>query len=237
MLYLFSLKKFHIDLLSITLLLLLLFFVASTHIGLRENPPSNNKKDTDYWLQPRELDKQYPQLISRNNWALDFIKIEEIINGLQFNSNKPILITDDMTEKLQLITAQLDHALATKEWKRLQFLIIKSLGNKNGNTVYELVDNYYHYQKAEVSFIDKIKQADNSDKLRLLNASKEKYHQLQIHYFGIETAKNLFNRQNKTTNYLNSRQIVILEKGLNRIQKKDRLLQLSNAYKQSLMQQ
>lgn len=224
------------DILSITLLLLLLFFVASTHIGLRENPPSHNKKDTNHWLQPSELDKQYPQLISRNNWVLDFIKIEEIIKGLQLNSNKQILITDDMTEKLQLITAQLDHNLANKEWKRLQFLIIQSLGDNTGKTVYELVDNYYHYRKEEASFIDKIKQANNSDKLSLLKASKEKYHQLQIHYFGIETAKKLFNRQNKTTNYLNSRQIVILEKGLNHTQKKDRLLQLSNVYKQSLMQ-
>lgn len=236
MLYKFSLTTIHSKFLSIVFLILTLIFVAQAHLDLRNIPPSNNEKDKTHWLQPVELNAQYPQLISKNNWKLEFIKIEEIIKDLQFSSNKELLINSDTAEKLQLITAQFDINLENKEWGRLEFLITQSLGNTNGKTFYKLVNSYYHYRKEEVSFLDRIKQADNNRKLTLLKESKETYLHLQTHYFGSNIASTLFSRQNKTTNYLNARNIIRLEQGLSNEQKKERLSLLSKNYKQSLMQ-
>jgi hypothetical protein len=237
MLYPFSLKAVHIKYFNITLLSVILFFVASEHIRLRDKPSPNNQVSSDHWLQPAELDVLYPQLISDDNWELDFIKIEEVIRNLKIDFNQELLINSDNADKLQLVIAQLDMNLPIKEWARLEFLIKQSLGENIGKSFYTLVNSYYHYQQDQTSYLEKIKHANPNEKLALLKDSEIKYLKMQSHHFGSSIAKQLFERKNKTTNYLNSRRIVSMTKELSSAQKKEQLSLLSKNYKQSLIQQ
>jgi lipase chaperone LimK len=237
MLYPFSLNSLHSKILSIAALILLLCFVAFEHIRLHDNPQPKHQTSVNNWHQPTQLNALYPQLISDRNWQLDFIKIESVINNLEINDKHEILINSDTADKLQLIIPLLGENPSNKEWGRLEFLIIQSLGKKNGQQFYTLVNGYFNYQKNQIAYLDEIKYAEPNDKLALLKNSASYYAKIQSQYFGKTTAQQLFDRKNKTTNYLNSRRIVSMEKGLSKTQKKEQLTRLAKNYKQSISQQ
>ena len=123
------------------------------------------------------------------------------------------------------------------KYKLLEFLITQSLGEKNGLQLYTLVNGYFDYQQDQIAYLNKIKYAEPNEKLALLKNSASYYAKIQSQYFGKTTAQELFERKNKTTNYLNSRRIVSMEKGLSKTQKKEQLTRLAKNYKQSISQQ
>ena len=165
MLYPFSLNNVPSRILSITVLIVLLCFVASEHIRLHDNPQPKHQTSANQWHQPTELNALYPQLISDKSWPLDFIKIENVINNLEINDKHEILINSDMADKLQLITPLLGENPSNKEWARLEFLIIQSLGEKNGQQFYTLVNGSFNYQQDQIAYLNKIKYAKPNDKL------------------------------------------------------------------------
>ena len=81
-----------------------------------------------YWLQPAELNKQYPTPISQDNWKLDFEKVERIVSHAHVSANNTFLINSDTAELLQRINAQLPVAMSVKEFQRMTFLLEHSLG-------------------------------------------------------------------------------------------------------------
>jgi hypothetical protein len=166
----------------------------------------------------------------------EFTAIEKIINSLELNPNQEIVINSYTTEKLQLIAAQLNQQSSDIEWDRLELLIKKSLGTDNGETLYNLARPYYSYQKDKISHLNSIKNAESSEKLSLLENSSSKLSQIQSDYFGMSIATQLFQRQNTTTDYLNSRKIVQMKSGLSNTEKKEKLSLLSQNYKKSISQ-
>lgn len=233
----FSLNDLYSKLLIITALFVVLYFVASAHMRLHDTTQSKPQTSINSWHQPSQVNAIYPQLISDTNWRLNYIKIENVINNLEFDDKHEIRINSDTADKLQLIIPLLGDTPSNKEWDRLEFLIIQNLGEKNGSLLYTLVSSYFNYQQDQIAYLDKIKFAEPNEKLTLLKNSAAHYANIQSHYFGKNTAEQLFDRKNKTTNYLNSRRIVVMEKGLTQTQKKETLTRLAKSYKQSISQQ
>jgi hypothetical protein len=234
--YYFSLKKTPLKIMGIIILIFILIFVKETHINLYKNDLFNKKENVDHWHQPISLNEKYPRLISKHTWKLEFTEIENIINSLEFNTNREILINAYTTEKLQLITSQLNQESSDIEWERLEFLLKKTLGNDNGHILYNLAKRYYFYQKDRMSHLNNIKNSESNEKLTLLKKSSSKFLKIQSDYFGMSVATQLFKRQNTTTDYLNSRKIVHMESGLSNSEKKEKLSLLSQNYKKSISQ-
>jgi hypothetical protein len=234
--YQLSLKRTYIRITSIILLALILIFMIATHLNLHKGDSFDKNKNIDQWHQPSNLNVKYPTLISKHNWQIEFTEIEKIINGLELNPNQEILINSYTTEKLQLIVSQLNQESSDIEWDRLELLIKKSLGNHNGEMLYNLARPYYFYQKDRTSHLNSIKNAESSEKLTLLENSSNKLFQIQSDYFGMSVATKLFKRQNTTTDYLNSRKIVQMKSGLSNTEKKEKLSLLSQNYKKSISQ-
>lgn len=226
---------------SIILLVLILIFMIATHLNLHKKDNSDKNKNIDQWHQPIGLNDKYPILISKHSWQLEFTDIDKIIDSLEFTPNQEILINSYTTEKLQLINSQLTSSKVNQEssdieWGRLELLIKKSLGNHNGQVLYNLAKPYYFYKKDRISHSNTINNAESSEKLTLLKNSSSTLLQIQSDYFGMSTATKLFKRQNTTTNYLNSRKIVHMESGLSNTDKKEKLSLLSQNYKKSISQ-
>jgi hypothetical protein len=234
--YRLSLKRTPSRITSIILLVLILIFMIATHIELHKGDSFDKNQKVDQWHQPSNLKDKYPTLISKHNWQIEFTAIEKIINSLELNPNQEILINSYTTEKLQLITAQLNQQSSDLEWDRLELLIKKSLGTDNGKVLYNLARPYYFYQKDKISHLNSIKNAESSEKLILLENSSSKLSQIQSDYYGMSIATQLFQRQNTTTDYLNSRKIVQMKSGLSNTEKKEKLSLLSQNYKKSISQ-
>jgi hypothetical protein len=233
---------------KIIVLLALLFFIVITHIGLRNSHPSNtaisniattNKQplSSSHWLQPAYLNDRYPQLIGSNDWQLDFIIIEEKISNLKLNNDHDLLIDADTVDILKSINLELPKNMQHKEWQRLQFLFIKSLGDNIGKSFYKLINAYYLYEKEEQSQAVKIKNLDFNEKLKFIKSQGINNKKTQARYFGSETAIKLFGKKNKITDYLNSRRIINMDKGLSKNQKREQLSILAENYKISLKNQ
>jgi hypothetical protein len=236
MLYHFSLQKISSRIISIILLVVILIFITSKHIDLHKDDSVDKMSIVEQWHQPITLNNTYPLPISKYTWALEFNEIEEVINRLEFDSNEEILINAYTSEKLQLVISQLNRTSKDIEWDRLEFLIKKNLDNNNGDIFYNLVRSYYFYHKDESSHLNRISNAETSEKLDLLKNSSNELLKIQSSYFGYRIAAKLFKRKNITTSYLNARKIISLENGLSRSEKKDRLLRLSKNYKKSISQ-
>ena len=234
--YHLSLKRTSSRITSIILLVLILIFMIATHLNLHKGDSFDKDPKVDQWHQPSNLKIKYPTLISKHNWQIEFTAIEKIINSLELNPNQEIVINSYTTEKLQLIAAQLNQHSSDIEWDRLELLIKKSLGNDNGKVLYNLARPYYFYQKDKISHLNSIKNAESSEKLSLLENSSSKLSQIQSDYFGMSIATQLFQRQNTTTDYLNSRKIVQMKSGLSNTEKKEKLSLLSQNYKKSISQ-
>jgi len=234
--YHLSLKSTSSRITSIILLVLILIFMIATHLNLHKGDSFDKDQKVDQWHQPSNLKDKYPTLISKHNWQIEFTAIEKIINSLELNPNQEIVINSYTTEKLQLITALLNQQSSDIEWDRLELLIKKSLGTDNGKVLYNLAKPYYFYQKDKISHLNSIKNAESSEKLILLENSSSKLSQIQSDYFGMSIATQLFQRQNTTTDYLNSRKIVQMKSGLSNTEKKEKLSLLSQNYKKSISQ-
>lgn len=220
---------------SLSVLILLIIFVVSKHLDLHRPPTANNPL-SHQWLQPTELNAQYPQLISERHWALDFTQIEHIINNLESDSNHRLLINSDLNDKLPQILLALDDTPSQTQWQRLHFLINKSLGDNMGNELYTLLTKYYLYQQQVTQYAHQIQQSNAQQKRVLLSNHHQLHINLQSHYFGADTASKLFNKKNKVAHYLNSIRIINMDDSLTNQQKKEQLALLSKHYKQSLIQ-
>jgi hypothetical protein len=225
--------------------LALLFFIVPTHIDLRNKHPSSELAVNDvtakqqpptanHWLQPEFLNDRYPQLIGSNDWQLDFMTIEEKISKLKLNSDHSLLINGDTADILQLINIELSENIPDKQWQRLRFLLIKSLGDNAGESFYKLVNAYYSYEKAQQSQWLKIKTSSPNEKFELLKRQNINIRKIQAQYFDPEIASKLFHEKNQTTDYLNSRRIINMDKNLSSEQKKHQLSILVKIYKESL---
>ena len=234
--YKFGVIKEKYKVISLPLLIIALIILTVKHIDLRKSDNFGDVVSGDQWQQPSTLNEQYPQLISKYGWGFEFDKIEDIIRDLEFDSNDKLLINYDTTERLKLVIFEFKGALSDTQWNRIGFLMKQSLGDRNGGVFYDLVKNYYLYQKEYVEHINTINQSTYSNKLALLKKSQSNILVMQSKYFGSDIAIKLFSRINTTSNYLNSRRIVNMENGLNNSQKKERLLLLSDSYKKTVSQ-
>jgi hypothetical protein len=244
----FSLNTPYVINLKIIVLLALLFFIVMAHIGLRNSHPSNtaisnsattNKQlpSSSYWLQPAYLNDLYPQLIGSNDWQLDFMIIEEKISNLKLNNDKNLLINADMVDILQIINLELPKNISHKEWQRIQFLLVKGIGNNIGESFYKLINAYYLYDQEKKLQTVKIKNIELNEKIDFIKSQNVNNRKTQAHYFGSETAVKLFSKKNQITEYLNSRRIINMNKSLSKNQKKEQLSILAENYKMSFKDQ
>lgn len=231
-----SLKKSSSRIISIILLALILIVISKAHLDIHNGDAFNQNSNSSQWQQPIDLHQQYPTLISKHTWTLEFTEIEKIINSLELSPSQKILINSYTADKLQGITSQLNSESSNIEWYRLELLIKKSLGNDNGDLLTSLVKAYYFYQKDRTVHLNSINNSDPRERLSLLKDSSGTLFNIQSNHFGSHIATRLFKRKNTTTNYLNHRKIVHLDNRLNNIEKKEKLLLLSNNYKQSISQ-
>lgn len=231
-----SLKKSSSRIISIILLFFILIIISGAHLGIHNSDTFNQNSNSSQWQQPIDLHQQYPTLISKHTWKLEFTEIEKIINSLELSPRREILINSYTADKLQGIILLLNPESSNIEWHRFELLIKKSLGNEGGDLLTSLVNSYYYYQKDRTAYLNGINNSIPSERLSLLKDSSSTLLNIQSNHFGSRVATRLFKRQNTTTNYLTQRKIVHLNDRLNNVEKKDKLLLLSNTYKQSISQ-
>jgi lipase chaperone LimK len=220
---------------NIIVIFVLLFFVTKAHLSLHQSSYSNKQSfKSSHWLQPTYLNEQYPKLIAQDSWRVDFLSIEKMVKNIDLDTKGRLLINSDTTELLQLVNFQLNENMSSEEWQRINFLFEKSLGDNVGDVFSKLVNRYYYYKQEQQSALTEINQALQDEKLLILKAYAHKNQINQTRYFGVDIANKLFNMKNKTTNYLNARRVVNLEEDLSPAQKKDRLVILSEIYRDSL---
>ena len=236
MLHKFSLIKTQSKIISITLLFVVCILLVLKHFSLHKNDNFGAVSTAEQWQQPSILNEQYPQLISKHTWNFEFNEIEKILKRLELDSNHDLVINFDTTDQLKLVIFELKAELTDEQWQRVDFLMQKSLGGRNGKVFYGLVNAYYFYQKEYLSYLKAVNHSTAIEKLALLKSGEVKQFNMQSKYFGIDAAIKLFSRDNTTTNYLNSRRIVNMERGLSNTEKKKILLQLSDNYKKTVSQ-
>ena len=223
-------------LLTIFVLFFWVALLVLKHINLHDQPITHKNTKPQHWLQPISLNDQYPQLIGNENWSLEFSNIERIINRLELDAKNNLVINSGLNEKLLSILSNLDESLSDKQWQRLQFLLIKSLGQSTAEELYTLINSYHHYQQQAHKYAHTVQKANKTEKLALLKNSHNMYIHLQNQYFGPDIAEALFDKKNKVTRYLNSIRIINMDDSLTPSQKKEQLALLSSHYKQSLTQ-
>lgn len=234
-LHLFSLTWRTLRYIGIVISSFLLLITAYIHTGLHR--PKNSGESPlphDYWLQPANLNNQYPQLIGAENWTLDFIRIEGILRDVSTGNSGDLSINADTVNLLQRVTALLPKDMQDKEWQRLGFLIEKSLGEHTEKELTKLINAFYLYTQNKKSVLHKIKTALPDQKISLLKEFTTETRSIQVHYFGPKVAATLFDKLNKTNEYLNSRRIINMNKQLNFAQRKEKLSVLMKNYKKSL---
>ena len=236
MLNIFSLIKTQSKILSITLLFCVCLFLVLKHINLHMDDSFGALSTADQWQQPSILNEQYPQLISKHTWVIEFNEIEKIIKRLEIDSNHDLVINFDTTDILKRVIFELQAELTGEQWQRVEFLMQKSLGGRNGKVFYGLVNAYYLYQKEYLAYLKAVNHSTAIEKLALLKSGEVKQLNMQSKYFGTDAAIKLFSRGNATTNYLNARRIVNMENGLSNTEKKNILLLLSDNYKKTVSQ-
>lgn len=213
----------------------LLVFVMKEHIALHENSHvSYNATAPIDWLQPLALDNKYPIKVSNHYWKLTATEIEKLLWQLNINEFGDLVIRDETIDVLQQMAAVLPNVMTSKEWQRLAFLIKRSAVNDSGEQVAQLLQRFYFYQQEYKAYLLVVNKAKADQKLALLKQSRAKVNTLQAKYFGVVTAEQLFYRKNLTTNYLNDRQIISLNKNLSKVQKEKYFLDLKEHYQQHL---
>jgi hypothetical protein len=223
---------------QIIILVGLLAYVISIRISLSQETELISKSEpTVKWVQPSVLDEKFPVLIASNRWSINYFSIETILWRSKVSSSNRILIDSDTVELLDKITAELPGFINSEDMSRLMFLIEQSLPNSNAEKLAVLVNAYYSYQKEYKSQLKLLVEAVGEVKLSRLKDFEANNKQHQVQHFGADVAEVLFEKRNITTNYLNNRTIVNMDKELTKKQKHKRLLALKEGYAKTFSHQ
>ena len=101
--YRFGFIKSKYKIISLPMLVIALIVLIVKHIELRNSDNFGEVVSDGQWYQPSSLNQQYPRLISKSEWGIEFDKIEAIIRRLEFDSNDKLIINYETTDKIELV--------------------------------------------------------------------------------------------------------------------------------------
>jgi len=191
------------------------------------------------WLQPAELDGQYPEYLSSRQWSFDFDVVEEKLSAVPVDGQGNLVISSQTPEFLQKILTSLDPQLSDENRQRAFFLMEKSVGGAAGMQLADLALRYSQYIKQ----LDQLKQEANSV-LAAMHAEgsdlsrDEMLHQqslvLQHQIFGLDITQAMFGRKQVLADYLFARRRIQADKALSDAEKSKHMEQLKKTYDASL---
>jgi hypothetical protein len=240
----FNFKK-HSTLLSpavskiFVLLTLLMLVISVSQIRLEIQHASQLNSDIKrnssiHWLQPGQLQENISQVISNQQWSINFANIESILWQSNLNQQSSFDLSWKTSELFDKILSELPNNLTENDKNRLSFLIKQSTSIPEVEIFNDLLLSYYQYHQDYNATLEAINNAIGDKKLQRLSEQSKKVKALQYTYFKPKIAELLFSKKNTLNTYFNQRLLVVLNKNLSSADKKQKLSQLKKGYQASM---